>query len=88
MAAYFPPARASVLSSDAFLTANSLVTPEQMEIVAQGIEKGTVLPNHPNYPQIEATALPIFDQLWRPDVDVQPVLDEVCSAITPLLTQQ
>lgn len=88
MAAYFPPARTSVLSSDAFLTANPLVTPEQMNIVAQGIEQGTVLPSHPSYPQIEATALPIFDQLWRPDVDVQVVLDEVCSAITPLLAQQ
>lgn len=87
MAAYFPPARTSVLASDAFLTANPLVTAEQMEIVAQGIERGIVLPSHPNYPQIEATALPIFDQLWRPDADVQAVFDEVCTAITPLLAQ-
>ena len=88
MAEFFPPARLSVLESDTFLSANPLVSPEQMQIVAEGIAQGTVLPNHPNFPQIDATARPIFDKLWQPDADVQAVLSEVCSAIEPLLAQQ
>lgn len=86
MAAYFPPARLSVLESDTFLTSNPLVPSEDMTIIADGIAQGSVIPSHPNFPQIDATARPIFDSLWRPNADVQAVLTEVCSAITPLLS--
>lgn len=86
MAAYFPPARLSVLESDTFFNSNPNVSTEDMTVIADGIARGSVLPSHPNFPQIDATARPIFDSLWRPDADVQAVLTELCGAITPLLT--
>lgn len=86
MAAYFPPARLSVLESDTFFNSNPNVSADDMTIIADGIARGSVIPSHPNFPQIDATALPIFDSLWRPDADVQAVLTELCGAITPLLT--
>ncbi|WP_373356805.1 sugar ABC transporter substrate-binding protein [Pseudoroseicyclus sp. CXY001] len=85
MSAFFPPARASVLSSDDYLSSNPAVTPEQMQIVAGGIETGKVLPDHPAYPQIEAAMRPAFDALWQPDADPQAAMDGLCAAIEPLL---
>jgi multiple sugar transport system substrate-binding protein len=88
MAQFFPPARLSVLNSDAFLTSNAIVSPEGMAIVADGIARGSVIPSHPAFPQIDATARPIFDQMWRQGADVAGVLDQICGAITPLLAQR
>lgn len=85
MAQFFPPARASVLSSDAFLTSNAILDATQMKVVADGIANGSAVPSHPNFPQIDATARPIFDRLWRADADVADVLSEACEAIQPLL---
>jgi len=81
MAEFFPPARRSVLDSEAFLSSNPMVTPQQMEIVASGIAGGRVLPNHPNFPQIDAAARPVFDELWNADADVAAVMTRVCDAI-------
>lgn len=87
MAEFFPPARASVLNSQQFLTANPLVSAAQMRVVSEGIRTGRVLPSHANFPRIEATARPIFDRLWRPDASVDVVLRAVCDAIQPLLNE-
>ncbi|MEX2534270.1 MAG: sugar ABC transporter substrate-binding protein [Trueperaceae bacterium] len=85
MAQFFPPARRSVLESDAFLQSNAIVSPEDMQIIADGIINGSVVPSHPNFPRIDASARPIFDQLWRPNADVGSVLGQVCDTISPLL---
>ena len=85
MAKFFPPARDSVLKSEAFLTANPMVSPGQMKIVADGIRSGKVLPSHPNYPRIEAGARPVFDRLWRADANVPAVMRDVCNVVQPLL---
>ena len=85
MAKFFPPARDSVLKSQEFLTANPLVSPTQMKIVADGILTGTVLPNHANFPRMDAGARPVFDRLWRADADVPAVLKGVCDVLQPLL---
>lgn len=85
MAEFFPPARTSVLDSPAFLQSNPLVSADQMKIVADGIANGKVLPNNPNFPQIDAAARPVFDQLWHADANVGAVLKKVCDAINPLL---
>ena len=87
MAEFFPPARRSVLDSDAFLTSNPMVSAEQMQLVADGIANGTVLPSDPQFPQIDAAARPVFDQLWNPNADVAQVMSNVCDAIQPLLQQ-
>jgi multiple sugar transport system substrate-binding protein len=88
MAQFFPPARRSVLESDSFLQSNTIVSPEDMQIIADGIIAGSVVPSHPNFPRIDASARPIFDQLWRPNADVANVLGKVCQAISPLLASE
>ncbi len=88
MAQFFPPARLSVLDSDAFLASNEIVSPEGMALIADGIARGSVIPSHPMFPQIDATARPIFDSLWRADANVSAVLGSICDAITPLLEQR
>lgn len=85
MAQFFPPSRDSVLNSEAFLNSNAIVSPEDMKIIADGIRTGTVVPSNPNFPQIDAAARPVFDQLWRADADVPAVLSQICQTISPLL---
>jgi len=85
MAQFFPPARNSVLSSDAFITSNKLIPAEQMKIVADAIAKGKVLPSHEKSPQILAAMKPKIDALWRADANVEESLKAVCAAIQPLL---
>lgn len=86
MAEFFPPARISVLESDALLEANPLVDPESMQkAVVEGIKKGEVLPSHVEFPKIDLAARAEFDKLWSADADVQAVLEGVCEAIEPHL---
>lgn len=88
LARFFPPARSSVIESEAFYAANPLIAPEQIEgVVAQAILNGQVLPAHPNFPSIELTVRPLLDTLWTPDADVQAITDSICGAIQPLLDQ-
>jgi multiple sugar transport system substrate-binding protein len=80
MAGIWPPARKSVLTSDAFLNSNSAVTPEQMkDTVATSINNGKVLPSHRLYPQIEVESKMVWDKLWNANADVASVLDEVAT---------
>lgn len=86
MAQFFPPARISVLESDALLEANPLVNPESMKLaVVDGIRLGRVLPSHVEFPKIDLAARAEFDRLWAPDADVQAVLEGVCEAIAPFM---
>lgn len=86
MTQFFPPARVSVMESEAFLNSNPLIAPEDMEsAVLTGLKKGTVLPSHPNFPKIDLIAKSEFDNLWRADADVQQVLNSLVDAIQPLL---
>jgi len=88
MAEFFPPARISVLESDALLEANPLIDPASMErSVIAAIKRGTVLSSHVEFPKISLAASAQFDHLWVPEVDVQAVLSGVCQAITPFLSQ-
>ncbi len=87
MAQFFPSARKSVLASDAFLTSNQRLKPEQMKIVVDAIGKGRVIPSHPNFSQISLASSAVFDELWKAGADVKAVMDKACSTITPLLAQ-
>lgn len=84
-AQFFPPARKSVLASDAFINSNNLIPAEQMKVVADAIAKGKVLPAHEKSPQILAAMKPRVDALWRANADVEGSLKSVCAAIQPLL---
>ncbi len=85
MAQFFPSARKSVLSSEAFLKSNQRLKPEQMQLVVDGVAKGKVLPAHANFSQISLASNAIFDELWVDKADVQAVMDKVCKTIGPLL---
>ena len=84
-AQFFPPARESVLASDAFVNSNKLIPAEQMKVVGDAIAKGKVLPAHEKSPQIVAAMKPRVDALWRADANVEESLKAVCAAIQPLL---
>ncbi|MBZ9874834.1 sugar ABC transporter substrate-binding protein [Mesorhizobium sp. BR1-1-9] len=85
MAQFFPPARKSVLESDAFVNSNKLIPPQQMKSVAAAIVNGRVHPSHEHVPQIFAAMAPRVDALWRADANVEEALKGVCAAIQPLL---
>ncbi len=80
MSGIWPPARKSVLESEAFLTSNKSVSKEQMQnAVAASIKTGRVLPSHVKYPQIEVESKMVFDKLWQKNADVGAILDDVAA---------
>ncbi len=86
MAKFFPPARVSVLESEALLEANPLISPASMEQgVANAIKTGTVMPSHVAFPKIDPTIRAEFDNMWTPEADVEAVLNSVCEAISPFM---
>lgn len=85
MAQFFPPARKSVLESDAFTNSNKLIPAEQMKNVAAAIANGRVHPAHEKVPQIFAAMAPKVDGLWKADANVEEALKAVCAAIQPNL---
>ena len=88
MAQFFPPARLSVLESDEFLQANKLVSSQSIQqTIIPAIHNGRVLPAHANFPEIDMVARPLFKNLWVSDANIEAVLTEICTAITPLLKQ-
>ncbi|MCP4406012.1 MAG: sugar ABC transporter substrate-binding protein [bacterium] len=88
MAEFFPPARHSVLESEAFLNAHPLVDPESMEqSVVLAIQSGKVLPNHVEFPNIDMLTHIAFQSLWVPDVDLEAVLSNICESIEPFLSR-
>nr|WP_319776377.1 sugar ABC transporter substrate-binding protein [uncultured Sphaerochaeta sp.] len=80
MSGIWPPARKSVLESEAFLTSNKSVSKEQMQnAVAASIKTGRVLPSHVKYPQIEVESKMVFDKLWQKNANVGAILDDVAA---------
>ena len=88
LAQFFPPARASLLNTEALAATNPLLSPEQIEtVVIEGIASGTVLPGHTNFAQIQQTVRAGLDSLWVADADVPAVLQSVCDSVGPLLAR-
>jgi multiple sugar transport system substrate-binding protein len=85
MAQFFPPARKSVLETDAFINSNKLIPADQMKNLSAAISAGKVLPSHEKSPQILAAMAPRIDGLWKADANVEESLKAVCAAIEPLL---
>lgn len=89
MSPFFPPARLSVLESEAFLTGNSRVSEEDMaNVIVPAIANGTVLTSHPRFPEIELTGAVALDTLWMPDADVASALALYCQTISPFLESE
>lgn len=86
LAAFFPPARASVLESDALAKANPQFPAERMkQTVVEGVNKGAVLTSHVEFPKIELTAQPEWDKVWKADANVETALANMCKSLAPLL---
>ncbi|HRY54171.1 MAG TPA: sugar ABC transporter substrate-binding protein [Spirochaetia bacterium] len=86
MTRFFPPARVSVLESESFTKGNPNIPPEAMaSVVGAALKVGKILPNHPNFSEIDLAARACFDRLWRPDADVKSVMAAAARAVTPLL---
>ncbi|GAA3469473.1 ABC transporter substrate-binding protein [Nonomuraea roseola] len=86
LAAYFPPARSSLLTADTMAKTSPMLNGEQLqEVVVDGIQKGVVKPSHTGQAELAQTARAALDPLWKPDADVKAVLDGVCAKIQPLL---
>jgi multiple sugar transport system substrate-binding protein len=88
IAQFFPPIRASVLETDVLVNANPRVSAESMQtaVIAPTLT-GRVLPAHPNFPTIDLTSRPYFDQMWVADADIPAIANQLCEAIQPLLSQ-
>jgi multiple sugar transport system substrate-binding protein len=88
LAQFFPPARDSVLDSEAVVAANPLVPVDLMESAVIGaIRQGRVLPSSAEFPRVELMVRPLLDELWVEGADVQAVADTICDTISPLLAQ-
>lgn len=86
LAQFFPPARASVLESDALVEANPLIPADLMQsAVIDIVQSGRVLPSSVEFPRIDLIVRPQLDSLWVADADVQAVADSICDSISPLL---
>ncbi|MEW1838432.1 sugar ABC transporter substrate-binding protein [Nonomuraea angiospora] len=86
LAAYFPPARTSLLTADTMVKTSPMLNGDQLQkVVIDGIQKGVVKPSHKGQAELAQTARAALDPLWKPDADVKTVLDGVCAKIQPLL---
>lgn len=85
---FFPPARESLINAQSLAKVSPLFSAEQLQdVVVNGIKTGEVLPAHTNSAKINSLVQSALDPLWKPDADVQTVLDGVCKSINPVLSQ-
>jgi multiple sugar transport system substrate-binding protein len=85
---FFPPARESLINAESLAKVSPLFTAEQLQsVVVNGIRTGEVLPAHTNSAKINSLVQSALDPLWKADADVAGVLDGVCKAINPVLSQ-
>ncbi len=81
MAEFFPPARNSVLNSTIFLDSNPRLDTHYMQIVANGINTGNVLPAHTNMAAIKSSTKGIFDELWKENANIEKIMNKICNRI-------
>lgn len=88
LAQFFPSIRQSLLNPDALSKTNPLLSKEQLEtVVINGIAKGSVLPGHTGFAQIEQVVRAGLDAIWVPDADVKASLESICGRVQPLLAR-
>jgi len=86
LAAYFPPPRQSLLNAETLAAANPNLDAEQLQaVVVDGVEGAVTKPAHKNFAKLSETVRAELDALWVEDADVEAVLADTCSVITPLL---
>lgn len=84
---YFPPIRDSLLTPEILTKNSSVLTPELVQPVIDGIkENGEVFPVSANNAAVANALNSALDQsLYQPDADVQGALTDVCAELAPEL---
>ena len=86
LAEYFPPPRVSLLTAETLGEGNPMFTEDQLQrTVIDGIVDSITKPSHANFAEVQTTVRSAMDPLWTEGADIPGVLDEVCTAIQPLL---
>lgn len=86
LATYFPPPRESLLTAEVLGAANPRLSEAQLQaVVVEGIQGAVAKPSHSNFARIQDAVRAELDSMWRPDANVEAVLQNVCGAIQPLL---
>jgi multiple sugar transport system substrate-binding protein len=82
LAAFWPPARESVLKSDAIAKNNPAIDPAQINAaITESIINGKVVSSHPDFAKVELTFHPFIDQLWQANADVPGLMNQSCEAL-------
>lgn len=86
LAAFFPPARESVLDQAAQIYAQGPLPKDAIEpVLVSGIKKGYPFRYPSVWPEVVLTSAPVFDKLWTRDANPQKVMDDLCQQLNPLL---
>jgi multiple sugar transport system substrate-binding protein len=88
LAAFWPPARVSVMNSDAIAKANPLIDPAQIKAaITDSIVAGKVISSHPDFAKVDLAGRPFIDKLWVAGAKVQEQMDAACKALAPYFTK-
>ncbi len=88
LAAFWPPARLSVLVTDAIAKNNPSIDPAQIKAaITDSITAGKVISSHPDFAKVDLTGRPFIDKLWVSGAKVQDLMDQACKALTPYFTK-
>jgi len=85
LAAFWPPARLSVLNSGVIEKNNPTLDPAMIKAaITESILAGKVVSSHPDFSKVELASRPFFDKLWTGG-KVQEQMDAACKALAPYL---
>lgn len=86
LARFFPPPRASLLTSETLAETNPLLSKEQLQkVIIDSLKSGTVRPGHAGYARLSEQTRAGLDAAWTPKADTRKVLRDVCTSIQPIL---
>jgi multiple sugar transport system substrate-binding protein len=84
LAQFWPPARKSVLATDAVSKNYPSIDPVVFQqTITDSINNGQIIPSHPDFSKLELTIRPFFDKMWVKDADVQALMTEACKTAAP-----
>ncbi len=82
LAAFWPPARVSVMNTDVIAKNNPQLDPAQIKAaITDSIVAGKVVSSHPDFAKVDLTGRPFFDKLWTNGAKVQDLMDQSCKAL-------
>jgi|GEM_PF-116094 len=88
LAAFWPPARVSILNSDAIAKNNPAIDPGQIKAaITDSIIAGKVISSHPDFAKVDLAGRPFIDKLWVAGAKVQDQMDLACKALAPYFTK-